>query len=241
MRGRVDWFRWVCCGALGGVTGTAPAQNSLPCADEFVQEFELDDAGGMLRDVHPCNTGALGGPPSFPRSTVKIRIEYSGGEHFTEQVKRRWELEPDGAGCVNAVLRVERTVHLRIDGRDESARESQGRIERSRDGGKNLAASVLYGARALSRTSVTNAPNTRIESTPWGIDCLRYQPAALPGVPQGTACWALMAPRCPAAMWMAPIELRSPLSPTHSITQRTTALRTGARGELVDRSRWVLP
>lgn len=217
-------------------------QDAAPCFDEFVQEIDVDDAGGVMRDLRPCNADALGGPPEFPRSTVKIRIEYSGGDHYTEQITRRWDVTPDGAGCVNAVLRVERAVHLRIGGRIESARDVQGRIARSRDGGKDDASIFLYGARANSRPpSRADAPNTRIDSTPWGVDCVRYQPPAMSGMPPGTACWALLAPRCAAPLWLAPIELRTPLSPAHAITQRTTALRTGAMGQVVDRAHWVMP
>src|SRR4030095_16103586 len=144
--------------------------------------------------------------------------------HRTEQVRRRWDLVPDGNGCVNAVLRVERWVHLRVGGRDESARETEGRVERSRDTGRDHASVFLYGARAKSPPPGADTPNTIVEGTPWGVDCVRYQPPALPGMPLGTACWGVLARRCPAALWMAPIELRTPLSPTHSATQRTTAL-----------------
>jgi hypothetical protein len=238
---RNAWASSLCSIALGCAGGAALAQGAAPCFDEFVQEVEVDDGGGMLRDVRPCNTGELGGPPAFPRSTVKIRIEYSGGDHYTEQVKRSWDLVPDGAGCVNAVLRVDRLVHLREGGRNQSARELQGRVQRSRDGGDDLGSLFLYGAGAKSPPPGANAPNTRIESTTWGLDCVRYQPPALPGMPPGTVCWALVAPRCAAGLWLAPIELRTPLSPSHSATHRTTALRTGARGQEVDRGRWVLP
>ena len=230
----------VCATALACAAGPALAQ-APACFEEFVQEFEADDGGGVMRDVKPCNTGALGGPPPFPRSTVKIRIEYSGGDHFTEQVTRRWDLVPDGAGCIHAELRVDRVLHLRVGGLDESARQVQGRLERSRDNGRDHASLFLFGARAKSPPPGADAPDARVESTPWGLDCLRYQPPVLPGVPPGTACWAVMARRCPAALWIAPIDLRTPLSPTHSATQRTTALRTGALGQVVDRSRWVLP
>jgi hypothetical protein len=241
MPSRTAWASRICFTALGCATGAALAQGAAPCFDEFVQELEVDDAGGMLRDVRPCNTGELGGPPPFPRSTVKIRIEYSGGDHYTEQVRRRWDVVPDGAGCVNAVLRVERLVHLRVGGRNESVRELQGRVERSRDSGAEHGSLFLEGAIAKSRSPGANAPNTHVEGTPYGLDCVRYQPPVLAGMPPGTACWVLTAPRCPAALWLAPIELRTPLSPNHSLTQRTTALRTGAVGQVVDRGHWVLP
>jgi hypothetical protein len=99
----------------------------------------------------------------------------------------------------------------------------------------------VHGAKAKNRPLDATAPGTRMDSTPFGLQCVRYNAPASGGARSGSVCWPWLRRQCLATGFMAPIELLTPVSPTDVMTLRTTSLRTGVRGALIDRNSWALP
>src|SRR4051794_2763570 len=79
------------------------------CIDEFVQEFE-EVAQDPPRETPPslcfAEHSPADGPPKYPATSRKVRIEYQRGDYFVTQDRASWILdEPESAGgCLVAKL-----------------------------------------------------------------------------------------------------------------------------------------
>jgi hypothetical protein len=223
-------LRFLPLACLAGVSTLAFAQNSSSgqCAEEFVQDYVLDDSV-TYATVTPCPEGDLNSTPAWPVRREEIHKEYTREDFYTRLTKHDWHIDAENArpNCVPVSRRVTRVYWKREGKANETARVEGSTIERSSQTGESYAGLINHGG-AKSRTP--RVPGARYEITPFGIECLRI----------GTMCMPVMsAPKCRAELYLMPIEATVPVG-DKTITGRTTRLDLGKEAQ-VDRNSWVMP
>ncbi|HEY5809942.1 MAG TPA: hypothetical protein VIT67_18355 [Povalibacter sp.] len=236
--------RFVCALFLCIVTTCAGAQTSgaaIPCAEEFIQDYAFDGVNPYA-NITPCPGDHINTSPAWPQRREETHKEYSNGAFYTRHVTHDWELQIDQAqrDCIPVSRRVTRVYWTKQGNEEETVRVVNGGApERSSQTGGQYGGLIRHGG-AKSRTP--RLPSARYENTPFGIECLRID-GQTPGAPAGTGnlCEPVLpTPKCRAELYLMPIELRVPIGDQQAVG-RTTRLTIGARGELVDRSAWVMP
>jgi hypothetical protein len=209
------------------------------CIDEFVQEYE-EVAEDPPREV-PANLCFAGdarpeGPPKFPASSRKVRIEYSRGDYFLTEESASWTFdEPDIArNCIVAKLWKMKLVAMREGKKSESVKIADGKTLRSSETGESYKPGILLGSTISDQTAV---PGYRIsrETTPFGPACTR---AVQEGGFKTSTCSFVQPHTCRSVKVMLPVESRFPNTTGGTQVGRTTEFHTGA---VINKSLWVLP
>ena len=227
------------CSDSNGAPKTAARGDAEGCLQEFVQRYEYDDGGMGAHTITPsCPEDNLSGPPAFPRSTTVVTVEFSNGDFYAVQERRTWGLgELDmGRKCMHIVLDTSRVVLRKQGDVKESTHQKGNELKRSAATGENYGSMIALGGAITAGAGA--GISSRTEPTAFGVDCQRYLPQSGTG-PQ--ICAVPLPHDCPARHVMLPIELRIPAGEGIEGVGRTTQLRTGDRGALVDRAGWELP
>jgi hypothetical protein len=207
---------------LAGCSEHMPVAESRPpaedapddCVEQFVQEFEVatpdvppQDHGSACFDTTPPE-----GPPKFPSTSRKVRLEYDRGDYFVVQETVSWWLgDPDlarGCGTIPRLKR-ERVVERVQGGVKESLVTEDGETKRSADTGRQYGGRIHLGSGpGWMPTAVLVSPENLAsevlrEETPYGT-CLRAT-ASL-----GTICSLEQGRNCRSYKTMLPIEIRVP-------------------------------
>lgn len=218
--------------------GPAPqaAISQEGCIEQFVQEYEdrTEDAApppasGICFDGTPAE-----GPPKFPTSTRRVRLEYDRGDYFAVQERAVWTLsnEPDlQRHCVVATLERSKVVKLVQGGKTESTLTRGGNTLRSADTQEQYGSTIDLGAGPTEMPPAGNTAATFVrEDSPYGA-CLR-------GASPGTSMCSLEQPRaCKSAKVILPIDMSFPNAVGGTQVGRTTSLERAR----VDKATWVLP
>jgi hypothetical protein len=237
------------CTAIAACTGgeSLPGANAegsggmqAGCIDEFVQEVETvaEDpsreipAGLCFADHSPPE-----GPPKFPATSRKTRIEYERGDYFITQETATWGYaeEPDTArNCLVAKLTRTTIIAIRDGDKHESVRIEGGKTQRSGETGDDYDTSLVLGSTPADQATVPGYSLAR-EATSFGVDCVRVSEQA--GFKSAT-CSVVQPHTCRSVKVMLPIEMRTPNTADGMQVARTTQFYKGA---VVNKSSWVLP
>lgn len=207
------------------------------CIDEFVQEFtEVADDPPRETPAGLCfaKGSPAEGPPKFPASSRKVRVEYEHGDYFVTQESASWTFdEADTAGgCMVAKLVKTKIVAISDGGKKESVRIQDGKTERSSETGDQYRSAIALGSGFSDGAAVPGYSVSR-ESTAFGHDCSR----ATQDATHTSMCSFVQPHTCRSVRVMLPAEIRTP-NATHGVqVGRTTRFTTGG----VDKSTWVLP
>jgi hypothetical protein len=217
---------------------TPPASD---CAEVFVQDYEYDDGGAVFRNMTPCPGDNLQGSPAFPVQQKLVHKEYDHGDFYVMQISNEWHWElsarPD---CVHISRRVTRHFR-RVEGQvDESAVSNFEGVKRSRETGERYASSIIAGNGAKARVP-RNAPGSRLESTRFGIQCLRSDGSSALAALMDGCLPILPAPKCKAELHLMPIELKHLTQDGLGARGRTTRLELLPNATRLDRTTWVMP
>lgn len=234
------FFHATCLASLSSLAIAQSSSSTSQCAEEFVQDYVLDDPA-TYATITPCPDSDLEAAPAWPVRREEIHKEYGRDDFYTRAIKHDWHIDVEHArpNCVPVSRRVTRVYWKKEGGDEESARVVGSTIERSSQTGEKYGSLIIHGG-AKARTP--RGPDARYETTRFGVECLRID-SRTPGVPPsaGSLCMPVLpAAKCRAELYLMPIESTVPVG-DKQISGRTTRLELGAQAELVDRSSWVMP
>ena len=221
------------------VTDKVAAAGGAPCIDEFTQEFEeTSDAPAPMPAQNLCfDKAAAAGPPVYPASSRRVRVEYKNGDWFATQESAHWTFGDFDAKrqCTTAILSKTKVTAVHRGKQKDSSRLIDGKLSRSADTGVDYGKSIPLGGGPGVVAEDASGLNARVESTPFGVDCTRVKPATGPGM---NLCTVNIPRTCPASRVMMPIDVQVPDPVGGTRKGRTLSLRTGA---VVDPDAWVVP
>lgn len=234
-----------CSGGDASAVGTAAvtdkvaAAGGASCIEEFTQEFaETSDQPAPMPVENVCfDQAAAAGPPVYPASSRRVRVEYKNGDWFATQDSAHWTFGDFDAKrrCTTAVLTRTKITAMRRGKQKDSARLIDGKLSRSADTGVDYGKSIPFGAGPGVVSQESPGLTARDESTPFGVDCTRVKPATGAGM---NLCTVNIPHSCGASRVLLPIDIQVPDPTGGTRTGKTLSLRTGA---IVDPNSWVMP
>jgi hypothetical protein len=228
---------------LAGCSGKpAPLDPKKQCVQEFIQDFIVEDTEPMRRGVY-CPGEEERYPRDTRRSSRKIHTEFSNGDAYTRQTLVRWygESDPAQGDCLRILRRETVVEYSEEDGHNELRATVNGVRVKNREELQRLRSSLLYfdvyvGGLAPIRGE---ADATDIEQTEFGLECANVTHGI--GMSDGTSrICAPVAPmaRCDGFAKMMPIRQSGRMG-GDMVEGRTTLLKFGSKGSVVDKSDWM--
>jgi hypothetical protein len=224
--------------------GCSKLGESDACVEEFVQEFELDDAGLWMQGT-PCEGQDIDGPPKWPHISTTFHIEYSGGDYFTVMRRRDWNRAHNNELRCSDIEPTELVIYIRnTGGKEESVTTRDGVVISGKSFRRDLREQVIFGKDRVLAPVRGEGLEGQTQKTEFGVDCAMTRRRIEYDYPvEYSACMpAAPTNHCEAFNFMAPFHQTGVKAGTKSpITGRTTSYKSGKSGSLVDKSKWVMP
>jgi hypothetical protein len=208
---------------------------------EFVQDFVVESH--VPRAGYYCP----GEEQKYPRETRRrrrvVHTEFSAGDIYTRQVLVDWygEQDPSQGHCTRIIRRESVVEYAREDGEQQIRATVDGVRQPKDDLWKRHRASLVYldvqvgnGAPLREEVDVES-----IEQTEFGLDCAWVARTVGLSGQRGDTCMAI-APMasCAGFDMMMPIEQSANFG-GDPFEGRTTSLKFGWKGSVVDKSDWM--
>jgi len=238
---------WLGAAAMGvGLSGCSGRVNpEKDCVEEFVQEFVLEEPRSMRNRNPVCAGQDIRGATDYPDVRRIIRIEYSEGDFYTTQTLQdwRWKQNPDDLDCdlIEESETVFRVVSL--GGRKQYTGMRDGNFLDQGDLGRYYGSTFLFGHGDLPQPAPLRekVAEGSLEPTEFLLDCaVEERHIAQTEKPSKECLPVSPMPNCPAFDMMMPIHLEGYFG-RDGVTGKTTVLKFGKAGSIVDKSKWMLP